>query len=93
MKRISLTCVSWLIVMLAIPFCQSQLPQLSQLVSPGFSSDGDTLFQPPEGEILDADASTPKYIAAAWYAGWHGSSYPPQSISWSKYTQVTYAFA
>lgn len=32
-------------------------------------------------------------VATTWYAGWHGTDFPPQNISWSKYTQVTYAFA
>ncbi|KAJ8473778.1 hypothetical protein ONZ51_g7655 [Trametes cubensis] len=32
-------------------------------------------------------------VATTWYAGWHGSDFPPESISWSKYTAVTYAFA
>lgn len=32
-------------------------------------------------------------VASTWYAGWHGEDFPPENISWSKYTQVTYAFA
>ena len=36
-------------------------------------------------------------VATTWYAGWHGSdpayAFPPEKISWSKYTSVTYAFA
>lgn len=32
-------------------------------------------------------------IATTWYAGWHGTDFPPQNISWSKYSQVIYAFA
>jgi chitinase len=32
-------------------------------------------------------------IAATWYAGWHGTDFPPAKISWHKYTSVMYAFA
>jgi chitinase len=32
-------------------------------------------------------------IASAWYAGWHARDFPLSKVSWSKYTQVTYAFA
>lgn len=32
-------------------------------------------------------------IATTWYAGWHGTVYPPSQVSWSKYSQVIYAFA
>ncbi|KAI0360379.1 glycoside hydrolase [Trametes cingulata] len=32
-------------------------------------------------------------VAYTWYAGWHGSDFPPEKLSWNKYTAVTYAFA
>ncbi|KAF8915473.1 chitinase [Mucidula mucida] len=32
-------------------------------------------------------------VASAWYAGWHAADFPLSSVSWSKYTQMTYAFA
>ncbi|EIW51657.1 glycoside hydrolase [Trametes versicolor FP-101664 SS1] len=32
-------------------------------------------------------------VAYTWYAGWHGTEFPPDKLSWSKYTAVTYAFA
>ncbi|KAH9849057.1 glycoside hydrolase [Lenzites betulinus] len=32
-------------------------------------------------------------VAYTWYAGWHGTDFPPDKLSWSKYTAVTYAFA
>ena len=32
-------------------------------------------------------------VAATWYAGWHGDDFPPENVSWSKYTAATYAFA
>ncbi|KAF9266291.1 glycoside hydrolase [Marasmius fiardii PR-910] len=33
-------------------------------------------------------------IATAWYASWHANKgFPLESVPWSKYTQLTYAFA
>ncbi|KAI0747107.1 glycoside hydrolase [Daedaleopsis nitida] len=32
-------------------------------------------------------------VATTWYAGWHGTDFPPEKLSWSKYTSATYAFA
>ncbi|KAF9000580.1 chitinase [Hymenopellis radicata] len=32
-------------------------------------------------------------VASAWYAGWHATDFPLSSVSWSKYTQMTYSFA
>lgn len=32
-------------------------------------------------------------VAYTWYAGWHGTEFPPEKLSWNKYTAVTYAFA
>ncbi|KAL0059639.1 hypothetical protein AAF712_013604 [Marasmius tenuissimus] len=33
-------------------------------------------------------------ISTAWYASWHATSgFPLESVPWSKYTQLTYAFA
>lgn len=39
------------------------------------------------------DRTSSDSVATAWYAGWHGADFPPENISWSKYTAVTYAFA
>ena len=39
------------------------------------------------------DARTGGLIASAWYAGRHAQDFPLSKVSWSKYTQVTYAFA
>ncbi|VDB84991.1 unnamed protein product [Peniophora sp. CBMAI 1063] len=36
----------------------------------------------------------PQPVAAAWYAGWHADvGFPVSSISWDKYTHITYSFA
>lgn len=35
----------------------------------------------------------PPMVASTWYAGWHAKEYPLSQVSWSKYTQMTYAFA
>ncbi|KAJ8077992.1 hypothetical protein AAF712_005605 [Marasmius tenuissimus] len=32
-------------------------------------------------------------VAMAWYAGWHATDFPLSSVSWEKYTHMTYAFA
>ncbi|KAF5383230.1 hypothetical protein D9615_004978 [Tricholomella constricta] len=32
-------------------------------------------------------------LAAAWYPGWLGTQFPPNTISWSKYNVLTFAFA
>ncbi|KDQ60128.1 glycoside hydrolase family 18 protein [Jaapia argillacea MUCL 33604] len=32
-------------------------------------------------------------VATGWFAGWHGASYTPENVTWSKYTALTYAFA
>lgn len=34
-------------------------------------------------------------VAGTWFAGWHGGAYdfPPEDVSWEKYTNVAYAFA
>ena len=32
-------------------------------------------------------------VATTWYAGWHGTDFPPENVSWSKYSAATYAFA
>lgn len=35
-----------------------------------------------------------KPVATAWYAGWHADEgFPLEAVPWSKYTQLTYAFA
>lgn len=32
--------------------------------------------------------------ASSWYAGWHATAgFPPESVSWDKYTSLTFAFA
>ncbi|TBU48668.1 chitinase [Dichomitus squalens] len=32
-------------------------------------------------------------VSAAWYAGWHSDDFPLASVSWNKYTHLTYSFA
>jgi hypothetical protein len=40
-----------------------------------------------------ASPSTDPAVASTWYAGWHSGDFPPENISWSKYSTVIYAFA
>jgi chitinase len=32
-------------------------------------------------------------VLTGWYPGWLGNQFPPQNLSWSKYTALTFAFA
>ncbi len=73
---------------LGSPFCslvssQSNAAQALGSGSSSGSSGGGSNGGPGSDEI----------IAASWYAGWHGTDFTPQNVSWTKYTQVTYAFA
>jgi hypothetical protein len=49
--------------------------------------------QPASPSGLSASSGTDPVVAATWYAGWHSSDFPPENISWSKYSTVVYAFA
>jgi len=42
--------------------------------------------------VARAPSST---VASTWFAGWHADAgdFPPEDLSWEKYTTVTYAFA
>ncbi|KAI9458899.1 chitinase [Lactarius psammicola] len=44
----------------------------------------------PTHRSLTDHAST---VAATWYAGWHSTDFTLQDVSWSKYSDVIYAFA
>jgi len=37
--------------------------------------------------------ATAKSVAGTWYAGWHATDFPPERLTWDKYTTITYAFA
>ena len=47
----------------------------------------------PELELLNTTSRSGSTISAAWYAGWHATSFPLSQVSWSKYTNLIYAFA
>lgn len=38
-------------------------------------------------------ANDSEVVAASWYPTWLGTKVPPESLSWDKYTSVTFAFA
>ncbi|KAL0060712.1 hypothetical protein AAF712_012492 [Marasmius tenuissimus] len=43
-----------------------------------------------EGNATDDSAI--ELVATGWYPGWLGNQSPPEKISWSKYTALTFAF-
>ncbi|KAF9462447.1 endochitinase [Collybia nuda] len=58
---------------------------------------GSDFVQPlaPRGSegSLSVSALPKPMVSTAWYAGWHVVDFPLSTINWSKYTQMTYAFA
>jgi hypothetical protein len=49
---------------------------------------------PPRSTTRKSVRTTQKKIAQAWYTGWHATEgFPLSSVSWDKYTHLTYAFA
>lgn len=47
----------------------------------------------PRAVTVNASNLGESRVATAWYAGWHAEDFPLSKVSWSKYTQLTYAFA
>jgi len=43
--------------------------------------------------VTDGDQTTGAVLATGWYPSWLGDTFPPEQISWSKYTGLTFAFA
>ncbi|KAF8067860.1 glycoside hydrolase family 18 protein [Lyophyllum atratum] len=54
---------------------------------------------PPKQAIRDVHGTSANLsasddvLAAAWYPGWLGTQFPPDTISWAKYNVLTFAFA
>ncbi|GLB37398.1 putative glycosyl hydrolase 18 family protein [Lyophyllum shimeji] len=42
---------------------------------------------------VNASSLPGSLVSTAWYAGWHATSLPLSAVSWSKYTEMNYAFA
>ncbi|KAF8813893.1 glycoside hydrolase family 18 protein [Phlegmacium glaucopus] len=42
---------------------------------------------------LNTTSRSSSIISAAWYTGWHAADFPLSQVSWSKYTNLIYAFA
>lgn len=61
----------------------------------------DTALGTPDTSSPDTstpDSSEPAandiyYVASTWYAGWHAEDFPPENITWDRYTSATYSFA
>ncbi|KAI9444239.1 chitinase [Lactarius indigo] len=61
----------------AVPTCS--------MVTPSYRSLSHRLSTVPSGHS--------NAVAATWYASWHSSEFTLQDVSWSKYSNVIYAFA
>lgn len=48
---------------------------------------------PVKNSTAPASPSSSSVVSAAWYAGWHSDDFPLDSVSWDKYTHLTYSFA
>ena len=51
----------------------------------------DLLVAPANSSMSGGNTSAK--VATAWYAGWHGTDFPPSNVSWNKYRSLIYAFA
>jgi len=57
--------------------------------SPGNSNNHNSL-----ASRLSRKASTPEFVAASWFAGWHANAgFSVSNISWNKYTHISYSVA
>lgn len=47
-----------------------------------------------DGDSPLSTTGNPSKVATGWFAGWHADTgFPVSRVSWSKYTDLTYAFA
>ncbi|KAL7283986.1 hypothetical protein ACG7TL_001259 [Trametes sanguinea] len=77
----------------AAPMC-SLKPSVSAALAASASATGVSGAASGSSSSSSGNSSVgDEVVASTWYAGWHGEDFPPENISWSKYTQVTYAFA
>ncbi|KAH9943558.1 glycoside hydrolase superfamily [Amylocystis lapponica] len=95
---ITLLAVLPLVPVWAAPYCSLSSSQSSVSTnSAGTSSSSSGSSSPSPTSSGGAGTSggngTDSIVAMSWYAGWKGTDFPPSSISWSKYTAVTYSFA
>jgi chitinase len=65
---------------LAAPHCGLVPPELSALAVQTTPSSG-------------GGNNTVDVVATGWYPGWLGADLPPDQISWSNYSALTFAFA
>ncbi|KAF8886493.1 glycoside hydrolase family 18 protein [Infundibulicybe gibba] len=47
----------------------------------------------PVRDVTGGSATSDDVLAMAWYPSWLGSELPPEKVSWSKYSALTFAFA
>jgi hypothetical protein len=80
----------------AVPMCGLKPPK-SNSAQDGY---GPPVNVPGPGPYTNCTTTTGKngtameeVVMTGWYPGWLASSVPPSSLSWEKWTQLTYAFA
>ena len=85
----SMRCAMFLPLLLAvIPFVVSAPSH--PLISLTHRSNHPVVAVAPTGNNSMASGDI---VATAWYPGWLGDQSPPEKISWSKYTLMSFAFA
>ncbi|KAH8101852.1 glycoside hydrolase [Cristinia sonorae] len=78
----------------AAPMCSLRPPPSSAA-----AASASTPTSNPTGGVSNNNGSGPTFnrtddfVATTWYAGWHAQYFPPEKLSWEKYTSATYAFA
>ncbi|KAI0661423.1 chitinase [Cubamyces menziesii] len=77
----------YLALFVALPFSQAKLHRSKRSTCKLPSSTSSSNPQPTSTQ------SSGSRVAAAWYAGYHSSDFPLSSVSWNKYTHLTYSFA
>jgi hypothetical protein len=67
------------------------LPALAAfLVTAAPSYEGEEQTQPV---YVSNNGTSTRFVASAWFPGWSIETFPISSVSWSKYSLVTYSFA
>ncbi len=71
----------------AAPMCSLKPPKSASATSSAPAPTASTVGATGSG------SNNAEVVATTWYAGWHGTYFPPENLSWSKYSAATYSFA